>query len=361
VRIDIQSDKNLINLSTVIHAYLCHLATNFVFKGKKVLIIGGTGSLGTALTRKLLDTEVDTIRIFSRDELKQIEMREKFTDKRLRFLIGDVRDVNRLSRALEDIDIVIHAAALKHVPVAEYNPFEAVKTNVYGAQNVIEACFNKNVKTVLAIGTDKAVAPFNTYGATKLLMERLFVSANYYKGDHDIKFMCVRYGNVLGSRGSIIPTLVNQIKNGKKITITDPNMTRFNITMDQALQLIFRALTNSNGGEVFVPKLQAYKVADIKDAVLELLHSNAATEIISVRPGEKYHETLISKDETRNTYENEDDYIILEQQTKDEYLSNKTDVKKSNLKDQYSSDKVPLLSVDEIKKILLEQKLLPIN
>jgi len=326
-----------------------------------VLITGGTGSLGTALTKKLLETEVDTIRIFSRDELKQTEMREKFTDRRLRFLIGDIRDENRLSRALEDIDIVIHAAALKHVPVAEYNPFEAVKTNVYGAQNVIEACFNKNVKTVLAIGTDKAVAPFNTYGATKLLMERLFVSANYYKGDHNIKFMCVRYGNVLGSRGSIIPTLVNQIKNGKKITITDPNMTRFNITMEQALQLIFRALTNSHGGEVFVPKLQAYKVVDIKDAVLELLRSNAATEIISVRPGEKYHETLISKDETRNTYENEDDYIILEQQTKDEYLSNKPDVKKSNLSEQYSSDRVPLLSVDEIKKILLEQKLLPIN
>ena len=332
-----------------------------MFQGKKILITGGTGSLGTALTKKLLQTEVDTIRIFSRDELKQTEMREKFTDKRLRFLIGDIRDGHRLSHALEDVDIVIHAAALKHVPVAEYNPFEAVKTNVYGAQNLIEACFDKNVKTVLAIGTDKAVAPFNTYGATKFLMERLFVSANYYKGNHDIKFVCVRYGNVLGSRGSIIPTLVNQIQNRNKITITDPSMTRFNITMDQALDLVFRALKNSYGGEVFVPKLKSYKVADIKDSVLELLKSNAETEIISVRPGEKYHETLISKDETRNTYENDDDYIILEQQTKDEYLSNKTDVRKSSLFDQYSSDKVPLLSVDEIKKILVEQKLLPIK
>ena len=330
-----------------------------MFKGKKVLITGGTGSLGTALTKKLLETDVDTIRVFSRDELKQTEMREKFTDRRLRFLIGDVRDESRLSRALEDIDIVVHAAALKHVPVAEYNPFEAVKTNVYGAQNLIECCFNKNVKTVLAIGTDKAVAPFNTYGATKLLMERLFVSANYYKGNHDIKFLCVRYGNVLGSRGSIIPTLVNQIKNRKKITITDPSMTRFNITMEQALQLIFRALENSRGGEVFVPKLQAYKVADIKDAVLQLLKSNAETEVISVRPGEKYHETLISKDETRNTYENDSDYIILEQQTKDEYLQNKPNIRKSTLVDQYSSDRVPLLSIDEIKNVLTTAKLLP--
>ena len=221
-----------------------------MFDGKKVLITGGTGSLGKALTKKLLKTNVNTIRIFSRDEWKQEQMQSEIKDERLRYFIGDVRDKERLSRALEDVDIVVHAAALKVMPVAEYNPFEAVKTNVIGSENLIEACLDNNVELVLAIGTDKAVSPVNTYGATKLLMERLFVSANFYKGNHNIKFLCVRYGNVLGSRGSIVPIFANQIKTGKKITITDPNMTRFNITMDNALELIFRALKNGNGGEI---------------------------------------------------------------------------------------------------------------
>lgn len=329
-----------------------------MFKGKKILITGGTGSLGTALTKKLLETEVDTIRIYSRDELKQTEMQTKITDERLRFLIGDIRDKERLSRALEDINIVIHAAALKHVPVAEYNPFEAVKTNVYGTQNLIEACLDKNVGTVLAIGTDKAVAPFNTYGATKFLMERLFVSANFYKGNHNIKFLCVRYGNVLGSRGSIVPTFVKQIKNKKDITITDPSMTRFNITMNQALELVFRALNNSQGGEVFIPKLKAYTVENIRDAIMKIMKSDNKTKIISVRPGEKFHETLISNDEIRNTYENVDDYIILEQQIQESYLKNNPNVKKSELKDQYSSDRVSLHSIEELEEILRNEKLI---
>ena len=328
-----------------------------MFEGKKILITGGTGSLGTALTVKLLETDVDTIRIYSRDELKQVQMQAKFTDDRLRFFIGDIRDKDRLSRALEDVNIVIHTAALKYVPVAEYNPFEAVKTNVSGTQNLVEACLDNGVEIALAIGTDKAVAPFNTYGGTKFLMERLFVSANYYKGNHNIKFFCVRYGNVLGSRGSIVPTLVEQIKSGKKITITDTSMTRFNITMDKALDLIFRALQNSQGGEVFVPKLKAYKVGDIRDAILELLKSKTETEVISVRPGEKYHETLISKDEIRNTYENNHDYIILEPQIQEQYLNTNSSIKKSTLNDQYSSDKVPLLNKDELKEILTSHNL----
>ena len=328
-----------------------------MFDGKKVLITGGTGSLGTALTKKLLQTNVETIRIFSRDEWKQAQMQSEFKDKRLRYLIGDVRDKERLSRALEDIDIVIHAAALKQMPVAEYNPFEAVKTNIIGTQNLIESCLDNNVESVLAVGTDKAVSPVNTYGATKLLMERLFVSANFYKGNHKTKFLCVRYGNVLGSRGSIVPIFINQIKSGKKITITDPLMTRFTITMDQALELIFRALKNGIGGEIFIPKLNAYKVGDIKDAILDLLNGSNETEIISVRVGEKIHESLVSLDELRNTFEINEDYVIIDKQLQDSGYLKDNGLIQTKLCNQYSSDKVDILSVDELKELLVSQKL----
>ena len=327
-----------------------------MFDGKVVLITGGTGSLGTALTKKILETNVTTIRIFSRDEWKQVQMESNFNDKRLRFFIGDVRDKERLSRALENVDIVIHAAALKQMPVAEYNPFEAVKTNIIGTENLIESCLDNNVETVLAIGTDKAVAPLNTYGATKLLMERLFVSANFYKGEHKTKFLCVRYGNVMGSRGSIIPVFVNQIKDKKKITITDPNMTRFNILMSEALNLIFRALKNGKGGEVFVPKLKAYRVGDIKDAIVEVSESKNEVETIPVRPGEKIHESLISFDELSNTFENEEDYIIIDKQIQNWFMN---DIKfiKTKLNKQYSSDVVEIISKNELKELLIKENL----
>ncbi|MDE1818490.1 MAG: SDR family NAD(P)-dependent oxidoreductase [Thaumarchaeota archaeon] len=331
-----------------------------MFDDKIVLITGGTGSLGNALTRKLLQTNVKTIRIFSRDELKQIQMESQLKDKRLRFFIGDVRDKDRLSRALEDVDIVIHAAALKHVPVAEYNPFEAVKTNVYGTQNLIDACLDKGIESALAIGTDKAVSPLNTYGATKLLMERMFISANYYKGNHKIKFFCVRYGNVLGSRGSVVPLFVDKIQSGKKITITDPTMTRFNITMNQALDLIFRALKHGSGGEVFVPKLKSYTVGDLKDVIMELMKSNTETEKMAVRPGEKYHECLINKDEIRNTFETNEDYVIFEDQTQNHSL-NIPNIRKTNIVTEYASNTVELLNKDELKKILLTENLVPIK
>lgn len=285
-------------------------------------------------------------------------MQSAFNDKRLRFLIGDVRDKERLARALEDINIVIHAAALKQVPVAEYNPFEAVKTNVNGAQNLIEACLDKNVEMALAIGTDKAVSPFNTYGATKFLMERLFVSANLYKGNHKIKFLCVRYGNVLGSRGSVVPKFISQITKGEKITITDPTMTRFNITMNQALEFILRVLKSGEGGEIFVPKLKAYKLGDLKDALLDLLKGKNQTEIISVRPGEKYHESLISKDEIRNTFESKYDYVILDEQLQNEDNIGKLGLSKTSLRDQYSSDRVELLTKDELKDILIKENII---
>ena len=341
---------------------LPNFKSQHMFENKKILITGGTGSLGTALTTKLLKTDVDTIRIFSRDELKQSEMESHFHDERLRFLIGDVRDKERLEKAVEGVNIVIHTAALKQVPVIEYNPFESIKTNVQGSQNLVEACLNKDVGFALAIGTDKAVSPFNTYGATKLLMERLFVSANYYKGEHKTKFACVRYGNVLGSRGSIIPKFIEQIMSGSKITVTDPNMTRFNITIDQALDLIFRVIKNTVGGDVHIPKLDAYKVGDMKDVLLDLMDSKNEEKRIPVRIGEKHHEILINEHEIRNTYENQDDdYVIYEDQFTNNRSEKIPNLKKARLTTDYSSDKVKLVSKKELKEIIIKQNLIPKN
>jgi|TARA_B100000315_G_C14586241_1_gene593163 UDP-N-acetylglucosamine 4,6-dehydratase/UDP-glucose 4-epimerase len=329
-----------------------------MFDGKKILITGGTGSLGKGLTKRLLSYNVDSIRIYSRNENQQVKMQSEFNDKRLRFLIGDIRDLSRLTRALEGIDIVFHAAALKHVPVVEYNPFEAVQTNILGSQNVINASLEENVEICVCIGTDKAVAPLNTYGATKLLMEKLFVTASNYLNPtrHKTKFIAVRYGNVLGSNGSVVPKIVEQIKAGEKITITDLNMTRFNITMNQALDLIERAVTTGKGGEVFIPKLLAYRVGDLKDVLLDLFESKNSTEIISVRAGEKLHESLLTIDELRNTYESKHDYLLIEKS--DFHTAPAHDYEKTSLNEQYSSNKVKLLTKDELKDILLKEDLI---
>jgi UDP-N-acetylglucosamine 4,6-dehydratase/UDP-glucose 4-epimerase len=326
-----------------------------MFDRKKILITGGTGSLGRGLTKRLLSYNVDSIRIYSRNENQQVKMQSEFNDKRLRFLIGDVRDLSRLTRAMEGIDAVFHAAALKHVPVVEYNPFEAVQTNILGSQNVINASLEEDVETCVCIGTDKAVAPLNTYGATKLLMEKLFVTASNYLNPirHKTKFIAVRYGNVLGSNGSIVPKIIEQIKSKKKITITDPNMTRFNVTMNQALDLIERATTAGKGGEVFIPKLLAYRVGDLKDVLLDLFESKNSTEIISVRPGEKFHESLLTIDELRNAYESKHDYILIEKN--DFHKIHAHNYEKTSLNEQYSSDKVKLLTKNELKNILLKE------
>jgi UDP-N-acetylglucosamine 4,6-dehydratase/UDP-glucose 4-epimerase len=331
-----------------------------MLSGKKILITGGTGSLGNALTSRLLKEDVDTIRIFSRNENKQNTMEAEFKDGRLRFLLGDVRDYSRLVRAMEDIDIVFHAAALKHVPIIEYNPFEAIKTNVIGSQNVIDACLEENVEKAVAIGTDKAVSPLNTYGATKLLMEKLFVtSSNYLKKErHRTKFMAVRYGNVLGSSGSVIPKFIEQIKNKEKITITDPAMTRFSISMDKALDFILHATEIAKGSEIFVPKLRAYSIGDLKEALFELL-GKTNEEIIGIREGEKLNEILINSDEIRYSWEYENMYMILNPSVQthisiDEF-SGKNKI--SNMT-EYSSDSAEKIPKDEMKKTILNSGLL---
>ena len=338
----------------------------FVFKEKKVLITGGTGSLGQALTRRLLECNVNQIRIYSRNEFKQIEMESKFNDSRLRFLIGDVRDLSRLTRALEGIDIVFHAAALKHVPKVEYNPFEAIKTNVNGSQNVIEACIHENVEKAICVSTDKAVSPLNTYGATKLLMEKLFVTAkNYFdKTKHKTIFLALRYGNVFGSSGSVIPKLIEQIKNKKNITITDPAMTRFSITMDEALDFILRATEIGKGSEIFIPKLRAYSIMDVKQALMELF-GYGNEEIIGIRPGEKLHETLINNDEIRYSWEIQGMYMIsnpLWQEwltdKKEKDLMQHKDAKKIENLQAYSSNNVERISKDQIKKLIKNSGLL---
>jgi UDP-N-acetylglucosamine 4,6-dehydratase/5-epimerase len=326
-----------------------------MFKGKKILITGGTGSLGQALTKRLLSMDVDTVRIFSRNESKQIEMENKFNDRRLRFLVGDVRDLERLKRAVEEVDVVFHAAALKHVPKIEYNPFEAIKTNIMGSQNVIDACLEEGVEKAVCIGTDKAVSPLNTYGATKLLMEKLFVTANNYLNPkrHPTKFIAVRYGNVLGSSGSVVPKFIEQINENQKITITDPKMTRFSITMDEALDFILESAEIGLGSEVFVPKIRAYSIVDVKDALIELL-GKTEEEVVGIRPGEKLHEVLINSYEIENTWMVNDKYMIVNSLDKEIINKRKYDfdiVHVKNIK-EFSSDNVERIVKDDLKKII---------
>jgi UDP-N-acetylglucosamine 4,6-dehydratase len=335
-----------------------------MFEGKTVLITGGTGSLGRALTKRLLEQNVKTVRIFSRNENKQIEMESEFSDdKRLRFFLGDIRDSERLFTALEDVDIVFHTAALKHVPKIEYNPFESIKTNVVGSQNLIDNCLKQNVEKVIAISTDKAVSPLNTYGATKLLMEKLFVSANNYlnREKYRTRFHVVRYGNVLGSSGSVIPKFIQQIKSNEKIKITDSLMTRFNITMDGALDLIINAAKIGKGSEIFIPKLKAYNIMDVKSALFDLLHETDY-EVVGIRPGEKLHETLINEDEMKYTWKINDMLMITNPHY--ELFNNKNletnyeKLEKENNLDSYSSDKVKKLTVDELKVVIKNSGLL---
>ena len=276
------------------------------FEGRTILLTGGTGSFGQHFTRTALARwNPAAIRVFSRDELKQSVMERQIDDERLRFLLGDVRDRDRLRRAVDGVDIVIHAAALKQVPACEYNPFEAVRTNILGAQNVAEACIDAGVRRAVALSTDKAVSPTNLYGATKLCAERLFVQSNVYAGARDTRLSCVRYGNVVGSRGSVLPLFTEQAASGE-LTVTDERMTRFWITLDQAVQFVADSLARMQGGELFIPKIPSMRVVDLAEAVAP----DARIRYTGIRPGEKLHEALLTPEEARHTVDAGSCYIV---------------------------------------------------
>jgi UDP-N-acetylglucosamine 4,6-dehydratase (inverting) len=277
-----------------------------IFDDKTILITGGAGSFGQKFAEIILkDHNPKSVRIYDNRELAQVEMERKFKDLRLRFFIGDVRDVKRLNRAMSGVDIVIHAAALKHVPICEYNPIEAIKTNIDGAINVIDAAINNSVERVINISTDKAVQPVNLYGATKMVAEKLFVQANSYTGAKKTIFSCSRYGNVVGSSGSVMPLFREQKEKGE-ITITDENMTRFWITLDQGVDFVIKCTKEMKGGEIFVPKIPSMKIIDLAEAIAP----NSVKKIIGARPGEKLHETLITAEESKHAKETDDCYII---------------------------------------------------
>ena len=282
---------------------------------KNILITGGTGSLGKKLTKRLLSNwpQINRLVIFSRDEQKQFVMAQELSNDEypcMRYFLGDVRDKERLVRAMEGIDVVIHTAAMKHVHLAEYNPDEAVKTNVIGAQNVIDACLINNVQSVVALSTDKACAPINLYGATKLASDKLFVAANNIKGNRDMVFSVVRYGNVMGSNGSVIPFFQKKSKEGI-LPITDEGMTRFNISLDGGVDMVFHAIEHSMGGEIFVPKIPSYRILDVAKAVAP----DCQTELIGIRPGEKLHEEMITASDSFNTWDLGAYYVILPSKT----------------------------------------------
>jgi UDP-N-acetylglucosamine 4,6-dehydratase (inverting) len=323
--------------------------------GKIILLTGGTGSFGNKFVEIALKKHNPTaIRIYSRGEQKQVEMERKFNyDPRLRFLVGDVRDKERLSRAMNGVDIVIHAAALKHVPVCEYNPNEAIRTNVKGAMNIVDCAIDNGVEKVVALSTDKAVQPVNLYGATKFVSEKIFQQANVYSGMRKTKFSCVRYGNVVGSNGSVIPLFLEQCKKGE-ITITDERMTRFWITLEQGVELVLTALNDMSGGEIFIPKIPSVKITDLAD----VMAPGVKRKIIGIRPGEKIHEALISVDEARHTKKTSKYYLI---EPEFPYWKGSHFVCSTHLPDgfYYTSDNNDWwLTKEELKQLLKSQDML---
>ncbi len=329
-------------------------------KNKTLMITGGTGSFGQMCTQLLLKHNLKKIIIYSRDELKQFEMSNKFNSPKLRFLLGDVRDRHRLELATKKVDIIIHAAALKQVPAAEYNPMESIKTNIYGAENVISASIENNVKKIIALSTDKAANPANLYGATKLCSDKLFINANYLSGSEDARFSVVRYGNVVGSRGSVLPYFKSLIqKNAKSLPVTDERMTRFWIKLERGVKFVLNSIDMMTGGELFVPKSPSIKIIDLVKA----LDKNIKYHIIGIRPGEKLHEILCPEDSAGDTLEFKDYYLIRPpfyhaDSTKgknNSYKINKNNEKGKFVKSNFvynSSTNSHFLSVNELKKFI---------
>jgi UDP-N-acetylglucosamine 4,6-dehydratase len=322
---------------------------------QSILITGGTGSFGKAFVKTVLERHpgVRRVVVFSRDELKQYEMAQMFPERQypcMRYFIGDVRDAQRMQRALEGVDIVVHAAALKQVPAAEYNPFECIKTNVLGAQNVIDACLDQGVKRVVALSTDKAAAPINLYGATKLCSDKLFVAANNIKGSRDMRFSVVRYGNVMGSRGSVIPFFLSQRASGT-LPITDPTMTRFNISLQEGVEMVLWALENALGGEILVPKIPSYRITDVASAI----GPNCRQTIVGVRPGEKIHEEMITASDSLNTVDLGAYYAILPSAgsySVDEYAT-RTGAQRVPEGFSYDSGRNPdFLSIEQLRELI---------
>jgi len=334
-----------------------------VFFGKNILVIGGTGTVGRALVNKLMSFSPKVIRIFSRDEFKQFVMGEELGDRKdLRFLLGDVRDKERLNRAMQGIDIVFNLAALKHVPACEYNPFEAVKTNVMGVQNVIDCAINNNVERVIYSSSDKGISPTNTMGATKLLAERLMSSADYTRGYARTVFASVRFGNVMGSRGSVIPLFKEQLQRNHYVTITDPDMTRFMMSLSHAVQLTLQAAKLARGGEVFVLKMPVVRLSDLAEIMIEdycrkchFPRGQVEVKYIGLRPGEKMFEELMTIDESKNALELNDMYIIYlsENRDKNVYPGSKKAESRS-----YSSQEAEILNKEALCGLLKKEKLL---
>jgi UDP-N-acetylglucosamine 4,6-dehydratase (inverting) len=327
------------------------------FKNKSLLITGSTGSFGKSLVDYLLKNKfpLKKIVIFSRDELKQFEMSKVYDPnkhKQLRYFIGDIRDLSRLKLALRDIDFLIHAAALKHVPIAEYNPLEFIKTNIHGAQNIIEASLESKISNIVALSTDKASSPINLYGATKLCSDKLFISANNIVGKQNIKFSIVRYGNVMGSRGSVLHTFLDQKRTGQ-ITITHKDMTRFNITLQECVERVLKTLENSLGGEIFVPKIPSFKITDLAKAICP----SCKIKIIGIRPGEKLHEEMVSSYDSHTTIKEKNGYKIVSQDFLKKHKNKKFIMVAKNF--VYRSDtNENFLGVNQLKKIIKKYNLI---
>jgi len=335
------------------------------YEDKTILVTGGVGSIGSEIVRSTLEYKPEAVRVLDSNETGLFDLEQELQSEKIRLFVGDVKDKERLRRAIEDVDIVFHAAALKHVPLCEYNPFEAVKTNAVGTQNLIDVAMDEEVEKFVTISTDKAVNPVNVMGATKLLAERLTVSANFYKGERKTAFSCVRFGNVLDTSGSVIPLFRKQIKNGGPLTVTDLNMTRFMMSIPNAVELVLRSAEMAKGGEIFIFKMPALRIGDLAEAMIRELapeYGYAPDEIeiknIGKRPGEKLYEELMTEEEAMTAYEDEEMFVVL-LQTFDitgEFAYQSTDNFKKTKKREYSSKNVKLLTREEVKSLIKRKK-----